>query len=202
MGGYHVQPVNPDSREVLHVKGDERAAQPGAHIAHLLVLDHVLELNGEPVRSELVVPGDRVHADTYQRFEWREDHLEKEERNHGRRLGGDRLGKVERAQKRWGMQERGEQREDGEGVHLRDDHLLQGVVVVPVAKFMSEDGLDLLGLGLLDERVKDDNVFALMTRVNGSYAKLKSDIHSPTAGQRNRHCCASCAWSHQFRISA
>ncbi len=85
------------------MKGDERAAQPGAHIAHLFVLDHVLELNGEFVRSELVVPGDRVHADTYQRLEWREDHLEKEERNHGWRLGGDRLGKVERAQKRRGM---------------------------------------------------------------------------------------------------
>jgi hypothetical protein len=30
-----------------------------------------------------------------------------------------------------------------------------------VAKLMGEDGFDFLGLGLLDQGVKDDNVFAL-----------------------------------------
>lgn len=62
------------------------------------------------------------------------------------------------------MQERREQCEDGEDVDLRDDHLLQGVVVVPVSEFVRKNCFNLFGLGLLDEGVKDDNVLTLKTR--------------------------------------
>lgn len=59
------------------------------------------------------------------------------------------------------MQEGREEREDGEHVELRHGEHLGGVEVVPVAQLVRKDGLDLVGLALLDQRVEDDDVFAL-----------------------------------------
>ena len=46
-------------------------------------------------------------------------------------------------------------------MELRNEEQLCRVVVVPVAKLMGENGFDFIGLGLLDQGVEDDNVFAL-----------------------------------------
>jgi hypothetical protein len=46
-------------------------------------------------------------------------------------------------------------------MELGHEEELGGVEVVPVAKFMCYDGFDLIGLSLLDQRVKNDNVFTL-----------------------------------------
>jgi len=54
-----------------------------------------------------------------------------------------------------------EECEDGKKVELRDEEKFRGVKVVPVTKFMGNDSFDFLGLRLLDQGVKDDNVLAL-----------------------------------------
>ena len=110
----------------------------------------------------------------------RDTHLVQQERDDRGRLRGDRGREVERAQEGWCAEERGEEREDGEDVQLRDGEELRRVHVVPVPELVrcefsvsalslcsgrqqerTEHGLDLLGLALLDERVEDDDVLAL-----------------------------------------
>ena len=59
------------------------------------------------------------------------------------------------------MQKRRKEREDGEHVHLGDAEQLGRVHVIPVTEFVREDGFDFVGLALLDEGIKDDDVFAL-----------------------------------------
>ena len=59
------------------------------------------------------------------------------------------------------MQKRRKQRQDGKNVNLGDAQQLGGVHVVPMSEFVREDGFDFVGFAFLDERVKDDNVFAL-----------------------------------------
>ena len=46
-------------------------------------------------------------------------------------------------------------------MELRNQEKFCRVEVVPVAQFMGEDSFDFIGLRLLDQGVKDDNVFAL-----------------------------------------
>jgi len=45
-------------------------------------------------------------------------------------------------------------------MELGHEEELGGVEVVPVTKFMRDDGFDLFGFSLLDQCVKNDNVFA------------------------------------------
>jgi hypothetical protein len=59
------------------------------------------------------------------------------------------------------VQEGGEERKDGEDVDLRDGEHFGRVQVIPVPKLVGEDGFDLIGLTLLDERIEDDDVLAL-----------------------------------------
>lgn len=59
------------------------------------------------------------------------------------------------------MQERREEREHGKDVHLRDAQQLGRVHEIPVSKLVPEDRFHFLGLALLDERIKDNDVFAL-----------------------------------------
>jgi len=46
-------------------------------------------------------------------------------------------------------------------VELRSEEKFCRVEVVPVTQFMGEDSFDFLGLKLLDQGVKDDDVLAL-----------------------------------------
>lgn len=46
-------------------------------------------------------------------------------------------------------------------MELRNEEKFGRVEVVPVTELMGEDGFDFLGLRLLDQGVKDDNVLAL-----------------------------------------
>jgi len=59
------------------------------------------------------------------------------------------------------MQKCGKEREDAKDVDLGNAQKLCGVHVVPVTELVRKDGFDLVGFALLDERVKDDDVFAL-----------------------------------------
>ena len=59
------------------------------------------------------------------------------------------------------MQKCGKERENGKDVHLLDAEQLGEVHVVPVTEFVRENALDFIRLALFDERIKDDNVFAL-----------------------------------------
>jgi hypothetical protein len=87
--------------------------------------------------------------------------LEEEERHDGGRLGGNGLREVEGSEDGRGVQEGGEEGEDGEDVDLGDGKHFGGVKVVPVAEFVREDGLDFVCLTLLNERIEDDDVLAL-----------------------------------------
>ena len=78
------------------------------------------------------------------------------------------------------MKERGEEREEGENVQLRDGEQLGRMHVVPVTQLVgwsagqravdraeqvqtrTENGLDFLGLALFDERVEDDDMLGLI----------------------------------------
>jgi hypothetical protein len=64
-------------------------------------------------------------------------------------------------EKRRRVEESREECKDGKEVELRNEEKFCRVEVVPVTKFMGEDSFDFLGLRLLDQGVKDDNVLAL-----------------------------------------
>lgn len=76
-------------------------------------------------------------------------------------MGSDRLWEAERTEKGRCVEESWEECQDGEEVELGHDEELGGVEVVPVTELVSENGFDLFGFRLLDQCVKDDNVFAL-----------------------------------------
>lgn len=59
------------------------------------------------------------------------------------------------------MQERWEERKDGEDVKLRDTHKLCRVHVIPMPQLVCKNGLHLLRLALFDECVEDDDVLTL-----------------------------------------
>ena len=59
------------------------------------------------------------------------------------------------------MQERGKEREDGKDVDLGDEEEFGGMHVEPVAKFVSEDGFDVIGFTFFDEGVENNDVLAL-----------------------------------------
>jgi len=142
------------------MNGDQSASETITHIAHLLVLEFILELDGESIGLPFEIPADGVHGDAHDSFEGRQDHLEHEESENGGWLRCDLFCEVEGAQEGWGVQEGWEEGKDGEDMELGDGHHLGGVKVVPVAEFVGQDSLDLFRLVLLDECVKDDDVFA------------------------------------------
>lgn len=71
-----VQPVNPNSREVLHMQLHERTTKTVTHVAHLLSFELFLQETGEVVGLVLIVAACGVHEDTNDSFERHEDHLE------------------------------------------------------------------------------------------------------------------------------
>lgn len=118
------------------MQSNQRASEPIAHITHLLIFQLVLQLDRKPIRLPLKVSTDGVHPDAYDRLKRGQDHLEEQEGDDGRRLGGNFLGEIEGAEDRRGVKEGGEQGEDGEDVDLRDGEEFGGVEVVPVAELV------------------------------------------------------------------
>jgi len=100
------------------MNGNQSPSEAVTHIVHLLILELVLKLNGEPIGFPFEMPADGVHGDAHDCFEGGQDHLEHEESKDGRWLGCDRFGEVEGAQERWRVQEGREESEDGEDVEL------------------------------------------------------------------------------------
>lgn len=82
----HLQPIHPHGGQILHVERDQRAAESVAHVAHVLRLEHVLQLAREAVGLVLEPAADSVHADTDDGLEWRDDHLSAHVRASTRRL--------------------------------------------------------------------------------------------------------------------
>ena len=72
------------------------------------------------------------------------------------------LGEVEGAQNWRRVHEGREQCENGEEVELGNKQELGRVHVVPVTKLVCQDSFDFFRLALLDERVKDDDMFGLI----------------------------------------
>ena len=122
------------------MNGNQSTSEAVTHIVHLLVLQLVLELDGEPVGFPFEMPADGVHGDAHNSFEGRQDHLEHEEGKDGRWLRCDRFGEVEGAQEGWRVQEGWEESEDCEDVELGDGHHFGWVKVVPVAQFVRCEG--------------------------------------------------------------
>jgi hypothetical protein len=87
--------------------------------------------------------------------------LIKEKRNYRRRARSHGLWEAEGAKKRRRVEKSREESEDGEEVELGHEKKFRRVKVIPVPKLMGENSLNFLGLGLLNQGVKDDNVFAL-----------------------------------------
>jgi hypothetical protein len=63
------------------------------------------------------------------------------------------------------VEECGEERQDGEDVHLGDAEELGWVHVVPVAEFVRQDCLHFFGFALFDQGIKDNDVFALSDKI-------------------------------------
>ena len=68
----------------------------------------------------------------------------------------------------------------------------------------TKDSLDFFGLGLLDERVEEDDVFALCMRIwlSAELARNKHYPHVPKEDQRSTRSSASSASTHQSRTGA
>ena len=90
-------------------------------------------------------------------------YLVEEECDDWRWAGSNRLWETERTEKGWRVEESWEECQDGEEVELGHEKELGGVEVIPVTELMRENGFDLFGFRLLDQCVKDDNVFALQS---------------------------------------
>jgi hypothetical protein len=132
----NLQPINPNCREILDVQSNQRSAQPISYIGHLFILQLILQFNCELVGLELESSTDGIHADAYDRFDGRQDHLEEEECNNSGRLGGNCFGEIKRAEQGGCVQEGGKEGEDGKDVELRYGHEFGRVVIIPVAKLM------------------------------------------------------------------
>ena len=74
---------------------------------------------------------------------------------------GNGVREAKRAEERRSVEESREECKDGKEVELRNQKKFCRVEVVPVTQFMGEDSFDFLRLRLFDQRVKDNNVFAL-----------------------------------------
>ena len=157
----NVQPINPNSRQVLDMQSNQSPSQPLTHIPHARLTQLILELNRKPISLILIVPANGIHPDAHERLQGRQDHLEQQERNDRRRVGRHLFREAERAEEGRGVQEGGEEGEDGEDVELGDGHHFGGVHMVPVAELVCEHGFDFFGFALLDEGVEDDDVFGL-----------------------------------------
>lgn len=122
-----VHPIHPHSAQVLHMKSDQTPSESVAHVLHAFSFNFaqsVSELGSETVSLPLEMPRDCIHADRDNSFQGRQDHLEEQEGDHGWRLRTDLFAEIKRAKERWGVQERGEQGENGEDMDLRDGHHL------------------------------------------------------------------------------
>jgi len=155
-----VQPIDPDSRQVLHVESNKSRPKPVTHILHLLGVQLVLEFASELVSLKLEASTDGVHSHPNNGFYGHEDHLEQNERQNRRGLCRNFFREVKCSEEPWGVNEGREESEDREDVDLRNDEELCWVHVVPVAKFMSKDGFYFLSLALLDQGIEDDDMFA------------------------------------------
>lgn len=71
------------------MQGDKGTSKSVAHIRHLGIFESVLQIAGEPVGFPLEVARYEVEADAHESFEWRQDHLEEQERNDRRRMRSD-----------------------------------------------------------------------------------------------------------------
>jgi hypothetical protein len=67
--------INPNSRQILDVKRDQRTSKSVSHVAHFGGRELVLELARESVRFPLELPAYSVHADTYDSLKGCQDHL-------------------------------------------------------------------------------------------------------------------------------
>ena len=92
----------------------------------------------------------------------RRTHLVEQEGHDRGRLGGDFGWEVKRSQEERGVEERGEEREDGENVQLGDGEQLGRMHVVPVTKLMCQDSFDFFRFALFDECIEDDDMFGLI----------------------------------------
>ena len=118
------------------MNGNQSASEPITHIAHLLILEFVLELDSEPIGLPFKMPADGVHGNAHDGFEGRQDHLEHEEGKNGGWLCCDDFWEVKGTQEGWGVQEGREESEDSEDVELGNGHHFGGVKVIPVAEFV------------------------------------------------------------------
>lgn len=131
-----VQPIDPDGRQVLHMKSNQCCSKPITHITHLLGVQPVLKLASELVSLELETPTNGVHSHSDNGFHGHEDHLEQDERQDSRGLCRNSFREVECSEEPWGVDEGREESEDREDVNLRNDKELGWVHVVPMAEFM------------------------------------------------------------------
>jgi hypothetical protein len=88
--------------------------------------------------------------------------LIKEKRNNRGRTRSHGLWEAEGAKKRRRIEKSREESKDGEEMELGHEKQFCRVKEIPVSKLMGKDSLNLLGLRLLNQGVKDDNVFTLM----------------------------------------
>jgi len=155
-----VQPVDPNRRQVLYMKSNESLSKPVAHILHVLRFQLVLKFTGEPVSLKLESPTNGVHPHSDNGFQGHEDHLEQDKRWNSRGSCRNVCWKVERSEEPRGMNKGGKESEDRKDVGLGNNEKLGWVHIIPMAKFMSEDGFYLFSFALLDEGIEDDNMFA------------------------------------------
>lgn len=85
------------------MNSNQSTSEAITHIAHLLILEFVLELDGEPIGLPFEMPADGIHGNAHNSLEGCQDHLEHEEGKDGWWLRCNRFWKVEGTQEGWGM---------------------------------------------------------------------------------------------------
>lgn len=82
---------------------------------------------------------------------------------------------------------------------LGDHHELHRVGVLPVSQFVREDGFELSGFRFLDERVEEDDVFALSYDIGQWMKRAIGANDLPMGDRRSRRSSGRCVWSRQSR---
>lgn len=131
-----------------------------AHIVHLLVIQPILELYSKAISFPFKSSAGIILKDAENLLDRSQDHLEDDEGDNCRRVSRNLWGKVKGAQHRWCVDKRREQRENAEYVDFGENHHLSGMKIEPVTEFVRYDSLHFFRLGLFDERVEDNNMFA------------------------------------------